>query len=87
VCSLQYFESDDPDLYTTKVQYIQENDVADLGLVFAEEEFDSNGRASTVSSVLKIKSQCHIIICTRLHMGFPVELRNLNDVPYSRKIW
>lgn len=41
--------SDDPDLYTSKVQYIQENDVTDLGLVFAEEEFDNNGGSPTVS--------------------------------------
>ena len=52
---LQYFESDDPDLYTTKVQYIQENDVTDLGLVFAEEEFDNGGGAPTVSSAIKLK--------------------------------
>ena len=37
--SLQYFESDDPDLYTTKIQFIRYNDVSDLGLVFAEEEY------------------------------------------------
>ena len=47
---LQYFESDDPDLYTTKVQYIQENDVTDLGLIFAEEEFETNRGAPTVSA-------------------------------------
>ena len=35
----QYFESDNPELYTTKVQYITENDVTDLDLVFAEEEY------------------------------------------------
>ena len=53
LCLLQYFESDDPDLYTTKVQYILENDVTDLGLIFAEEEFDTNGGAPTVSSLIK----------------------------------
>ena len=55
LCPLQYFESDDPDLYTTKVQYIQENDVTDLGLIFAEEEFDSNRGAPTVSSAIRIQ--------------------------------
>jgi hypothetical protein len=44
----QYFESDDPDLYTTKIQYILENDVTDLDLVFAEEEFDPRGGPPTV---------------------------------------
>lgn len=45
----QYFESDDPDLYTAKVQYIREHDVSDLELVFAEEEFTDDGstRVST----------------------------------------
>ena len=47
---LQYFSSDDPDLYTTKVQYIEENDVTDLGLVFAEEEFEHEG-TPTVSFI------------------------------------
>ena len=34
---LQYFETDDPELFTTKVKYIHENDVDGLDLVFAEE--------------------------------------------------
>ena len=45
---LQYFESDDPDLYTRKIQYILENDVSELCLVFEEEEFDSSGGSSKV---------------------------------------
>ena len=40
---VQYFESDDHDLYTSKVQYVLDNDVTDLGLVFAEEEFRQDG--------------------------------------------
>ena len=39
----QYFESDDPDLYMSKIQYIRENGVSDLELVFAEEEFSEDG--------------------------------------------
>ena len=50
ILSAQYFETDDPSLYTTKVQYILENDVTDLDMVFAEEEFDSQGGPPTVSS-------------------------------------
>lgn len=42
---VQYFENDDPDLYTTKIQYIRDNDVSDLELVFAEEEFSDGGTA------------------------------------------
>lgn len=45
VFCIQYFESDDPDLYTAKIQYIRENDVSDLELVFAEEEFTEDGTA------------------------------------------
>ena len=36
---LQYFEQDDPELYVTKIKYIEENDVNDMELVFAEEEY------------------------------------------------
>ncbi|CAI8030195.1 Apoptosis-resistant E3 ubiquitin protein ligase 1 [Geodia barretti] len=39
----KYFESDDPDLYVSKIQYIRENGVSDLELVFAEEEFSEDG--------------------------------------------
>lgn len=37
--TFQYFEQDDPDLYVTKVQFIEKNDVEDMELVFAEEEY------------------------------------------------
>ena len=37
---LQYFETDDPELFKTKIKYILENDVTDLGMDFTEEEFD-----------------------------------------------
>ena len=43
--SLQYFETDDPELYTTKIKYIKENDVSDLELVFAEEVFSTSTSA------------------------------------------
>ena len=43
--SLQYFETDDPELYTTKIKYIKENDVSDLELVFAEEVFSTSANA------------------------------------------
>ena len=48
--TLQYFESDNPELYTTKIQYIRDNDVTDLGLVFAEEEFDPGGGGTPIVS-------------------------------------
>ncbi|KAK2550823.1 Apoptosis-resistant E3 ubiquitin protein ligase 1 [Acropora cervicornis] len=39
-----YFESDDKDLYRSKIKYIEETDPEDLELVFAEEEYDRHGR-------------------------------------------
>ena len=47
--SIQYFETDDPDLYTTKIKYILDNEVETLELVFSEEEFDSDGGNPRVS--------------------------------------
>ena len=44
----QYFESDDKDLYRSKIKYIEETDPEDLGLVFAEEEYDRQGRLEKV---------------------------------------
>ncbi|XP_074631038.1 apoptosis-resistant E3 ubiquitin protein ligase 1-like isoform X2 [Acropora palmata] len=42
--SYKYFESDDKDLYRSKIKYIEETDPEDLALVFAEEECDRRGR-------------------------------------------
>ena len=39
----QYFESDDKDLYRSKIKYIEETDPENLELVFAEEECDEHG--------------------------------------------
>ena len=44
----QYFESDDSELFTSKVKYIVENDVEDMELTFAEEVYDCNGRLEKV---------------------------------------
>lgn len=40
----KYFEQDDPQLYLSKIKYIEENDVADMELTFSEEEYDEKGR-------------------------------------------
>ena len=45
--SLQHFEQDDPELYLTKIRYIEENDVNDMELTFSEEEYEG----STLSKV------------------------------------
>ena len=44
----QYFESDDKDLYRSKIKYIEETDPEDLAIVFAEEEYDQQGRLQKV---------------------------------------
>ena len=44
----QYFEQDDPELFMTKVKFIEENSVDDMDLVFAEEEY-KDGRLDRVS--------------------------------------
>ena len=44
---IQYFEQDDPDFYITKIKYIEENNVDDMELVFAEEEY-TNGQLTKV---------------------------------------
>ena len=35
----QYFETDDPELYKSKIRYIEENDINDMDLFFCEEEY------------------------------------------------
>lgn len=40
----KYFEHDDPPLFLSKIKYIEENDVSDMELVFAEEEYDEQGK-------------------------------------------
>lgn len=40
----KYFETDDPELYKTKIRYIEENDVSDMELTFSEEEYSESGQ-------------------------------------------
>ena len=36
----QYFETDDPELYKTKIKFIEQNDIeGDIELSFSEEEY------------------------------------------------
>jgi len=37
---LQYFETDDPMLYKSKIRYIEENNIEDMELTFSEEEYE-----------------------------------------------
>ena len=45
---MQFFETDDPDLYVSKIEYLRDNDAEDLELVFAEEEYNDRGQVSKV---------------------------------------
>ncbi|KAE8585976.1 hypothetical protein XENTR_v10021516 [Xenopus tropicalis] len=47
----KYFETDDPDFFQTKVQYILTNDVIDTELSFAEEKY---GRAGQLEKVVEL---------------------------------
>ncbi|XP_052769261.1 apoptosis-resistant E3 ubiquitin protein ligase 1-like isoform X1 [Mya arenaria] len=49
----KYFETDDPELYKTKIKYIEENDIEGMELTFAEEEYlpGSQGNQGTVKVV------------------------------------
>ena len=53
---LQYLESDDPELYKTKVCYIRDNDVTGLGQMFVEEEYTST--ASEPKVTVNIRMSC-----------------------------
>lgn len=44
----QYFETDDKQLYSSKIKYIQDVDPEDLNLYFSEEEYDDKGRVVKV---------------------------------------
>lgn len=41
---MQYFETDDPELYTTKIKFIEDNDIEDMELTFTEEEYNERGQ-------------------------------------------
>ena len=63
---LQYFESDDPDLYVTKIQYLKENNISelDLGLVMAEEEFPQDGGPPRVCVCVRVHVCVCVCVCT-----------------------
>ena len=50
----QYFQSDDPQLYLSKVKYIEENDVTNMELTFVDEEYDENGQLLKVKKSLPL---------------------------------
>ncbi|XP_052269096.1 apoptosis-resistant E3 ubiquitin protein ligase 1-like isoform X1 [Dreissena polymorpha] len=49
----KYFETDDPELYKTKIKYIEENDIEGMELTFSEEEYvvGTNGNPGFVKVI------------------------------------
>lgn len=47
--SYKYFEQDDPQLFLSKIKYIEENDVSDMELMFTEDEYDETGHLVRVN--------------------------------------
>ena len=46
--SPQYFETDDPEFYKSKVCFILNNDMSEMELVFAEEKYNKSGQLDKV---------------------------------------
>ena len=60
---MQYFEQDDPELYLTKIRYIEENDVNDMELVFAEEEYEGSSLVRVFYQSLIVFYHYSTVIC------------------------
>ncbi|XP_071161964.1 apoptosis-resistant E3 ubiquitin protein ligase 1-like isoform X1 [Mytilus edulis] len=48
----KYFETDDPDLYKTKIKFIEDNSIEDMDLTFSEDEYVDGHLVKTVDLVL-----------------------------------
>lgn len=51
---MQYFETDNPELYKTKIKFIEDNDIEnmeDMELMFSEEEYNERGQLVRVCTV------------------------------------
>lgn len=48
----QYFETDDPEFYKSKVCFILNNDVSEMDLVFAEEKYSKTGQLEKVREAI-----------------------------------
>jgi hypothetical protein len=65
----RYFETDDPELYTTKVKYVKESDVSDFELTFTEEVVSPS--TGSVTEVVSLKPG-----------GASIEVTNENKMEY-----
>lgn len=50
---LQHFETDDPEFFTTKISYIEQNDVEDMELTFSEEVYNDQGQLIKVRTAMQ----------------------------------
>ncbi|KAL5008817.1 hypothetical protein ScPMuIL_014398 [Solemya velum] len=48
----KYFETDDPELYKTKICFIENNNIDDMDLTFSEEEYSTSGQLVKVVDLL-----------------------------------
>ena len=62
----QYFETDDPELYKSKIRYIEENDINDMDLFFCEEEYIGQ---SIKVGIVSLKSGQIVLLNNSFH-GF-----------------
>ena len=60
--SYKYFEQDDPQLYLSKIRYIEDNDVTDMELTFSEDEYDEGGHLVRVKTHTQKKLTTHLNI-------------------------
>ena len=58
----KYFEQDDPQLFLSKIKFIEDNDVSDMDLTFSEEEYDDKGQLIRVNVF-----SCGFIYSRNLH--------------------
>jgi len=59
----KYFEQDDPQLFLSKIKFIEDNDVSDMDLTFSEEEYDDKGQLIRVNFF----SFCGFIYSRNIH--------------------
>lgn len=56
--SPQYFETDDPEFYKSKVCFILNNDMSEMELVFAEEKYNKSGQLDKVRK----RTRCSLFV-------------------------
>ncbi|XP_013414095.1 apoptosis-resistant E3 ubiquitin protein ligase 1 [Lingula anatina] len=61
----KYFEQDDPDLYTTKIKYVLENDPADMDMHFVEEEYNEKNELERTVNLIPNGAQVPVTKANR----------------------